>query len=112
MKTITRKKEEITKNLRNKRAKSIVEGAAFFAVGFILSSCFVLKVVSPFSISLISVSKKNNFLYTAVGSALGYMLFCPENFARYAVAVIIVSLGTFAVSLADIKNQPSIPMLL
>ncbi len=112
MKTITRKKEEITKNLRNKRAKSIVEGAAFFAVGFILSSCFVLKVVSPFSISLISVSKKNNFLYTAVGSALGYMLFCPENFARYAVAVIIVSLGTFAVSLADIKNQPYLPMLL
>lgn len=112
MKTITRKKEEIAEKIKNKRPSYILTAAAYFVLGFILSSCFVLKVASPFSISLISVSKRNNFIYSALGSAVGYLLFCPENFARYAVAVIIVSLGTFAVSLADLKNQPYLPMLI
>lgn len=112
MKTITRKKEEIAEKIKNKKPAHFLTAAAYFILGFILSSCFVLKVASPFSISLISVSKRNNFIYSALGSTTGYLLFCPEHFARYAVAVIIVSLGTFAVSLADLKNQPHLPMLI
>lgn len=112
MKTITRKKEEITRKIKNERPSAILTAAGYFALGFILGSCFVLKSVSPFSISLISVSKRRNFIYTAIGSAAGYLLFCPESFARYAVAVIIASLGTFAISLADLKNQPYLPMLI
>ena len=114
MKTTT-KKNQITVDVekRNKRKPvRIIEACLYFAAGFILSSCCVLKSVSPFSVSLISVSKKSNFIFTAIGSAFGYLLFCPENFARYAVAVVIVSLGTFAFLLADLKNQPYLPMLI
>ncbi|MCH5317394.1 MAG: SpoIIE family protein phosphatase [Eubacterium sp.] len=112
MKTVAPQKEELSRNTKNSGVKKITEAAVFFALGFTLSSCFVLRVASPFSISLISVSKKNNFIYSAVGSALGYLAFCPDNFARYAVAVVIVALGTFALALAEAKNQPWFPMLL
>ncbi len=112
MKTVTRKKEELTKKIKKGKSADIITAAAYFILGFILSSCFVLRSASPFSISFISVSKRNGFLYSALGSAAGYLLFCPESFARYAVAVVIVSLGTFAVSLADLKNQPHLPMLI
>ncbi len=112
MKTITRKKETFTEKIKNSKPSLIFTAAAYFILGFILSSCFVLRAASPFSVSLISVSKRSSFVYSALGSAVGYLLFCPENFARYAVAVIIVSLGTFAVSLAELKNQPYLPMLI
>ena len=112
MKTIAPKKEELASSIKSSGVKNIIEAAVFFALGFTLSSCFVLRVASPFSISFISVSKKKNFIYSAVGSALGYLVFCPENFARYAVAVVIVSLGTFALALAEVKNQPWFPMML
>ena len=112
MKTVTPKREELARSIKDSSVKKIIEAAAFFALGFTLSSCFVLRVASPFSVSLISVSKKNNFLYSAIGSALGYLVFCPDNFARYAVAVVIVALGTFALALAEAKNQPWFPMLL
>ena len=112
MKTVTPKREALARSIKAPGAKNIIEAAAFFALGFTLSSCFVLRVASPFSVSLISVSKKKNFIYSAVGSALGYLAFCPENFARYAVAVIIVALGTFALALAEVKNQPWFPMML
>ncbi len=112
MKTITPNKEEIRKSLKNGSVRNLTEAAVFLVLGFVLSSCFVLEAASPFSISLISVSKRKNFIYSAVGSALGYLVFCPQSFARYGVSVIIVSLGAFAVSLADIKNQPALPMVL
>lgn len=112
MKTVAPKKEDLARSMKAPGVKNIIEAAVLFALGFTLSSCFVLRVASPFSVSLIAVSKKKDFIYSAVGSALGYLVFCPENFARYAVAVIIVSLGTFALSLADTKNQPWFPMML
>ncbi len=112
MKTIAPKKEELKKNIKNGRVKTAVEAAVFFLLGFVLSSCFVLEISSPFSISLISVSKRKYFIYSAIGSALGYLIFCPQNFARYAVAVLIAALGAFAISLADIKNHPALPMAL
>ncbi|MDE6111454.1 MAG: SpoIIE family protein phosphatase [Eubacterium sp.] len=112
MKTITRKKQEFAEKTERLRQRRIIEAILYFAVGFILSSCEVLKSASPFSISLISVSKKNNFIFTALGGAFGYLLFCSDSFARYAVAILIVSLGTFAISIADMKNQPYMPMLI
>lgn len=112
MKTITRKKEKIKKNLKDEKIISIIESVSFFALGFILSMSTVLKYASPFSISLISVSKKNNFVYTAIGSALGYLVFCPDSFARYGIAVVIVTLGTFAIIISDVRNSPLMPMII
>lgn len=112
MKTIIPKKEKIKKNLKDKRLISAGEAAIFLLLGFILSRSFVLDYASPFAISLISVSKKNNFLYSAIGAALGYLVFCPDSFARYGIAVVIVTLGTFAMILAEAKNQPAMPMVI
>ncbi|MDE6659368.1 MAG: hypothetical protein K2K01_04570, partial [Eubacterium sp.] len=112
MKTITRKKQDITEKTEKAKQRKMIEALIYFVLGFILSSCEVLKYASPFSISLISVSKKHNFIFTALGSAFGYLLFCSDSFARYAVAILIVSLGTFAIAVADMKNQPYMPMLI
>lgn len=112
MKAIAPKTKEIKKTLKGNRAAAIIEAAVYFVLGFILSSCLVLKTASPFSVSLVAVSKKKNFIFSAGGSALGYMIFCPHQFARYAVAIIIVALGAFAISLADLKNQPALPMII
>lgn len=112
MKTITRRKEKIKQNLKDDKIVSVIEAGVFFALGFILSKSTVLEYASPFSISLISVSKKNNFIYSAIGSALGYLVFCPDSFARYGIAVVIVTLGTFAIIVSDVKNSPSMPMII
>ena len=112
MKTVTRKKQEIAEKAEKLRQRRIIEAILYFAVGFILSSCEVLKSASPFSVSLISVSERDKFIFTALGSTFGYLLFCSDSFARYAAAILIVSLGTFAVSIADMKNQPYMPMLI
>ncbi len=112
MKTITRKKETIKRNLKDDKIISVIEAGVFFALGFILSKSTVLQYASPFSISLISVSKKKNFIYSALGSALGYLVFCPTSFARYGIAVVIVTLGTFAIIISDAKNTPLMPMVI
>lgn len=112
MKTITRKKETIKRNLKDDKVISIIEAGVFFALGFILSKSTVLQYASPFSISLISVSKKKDFIYSAIGSALGYLVFCPTSFARYGIAVVIVTLGTFAIIISDAKNTPLMPMVI
>lgn len=112
MKTTLKKKKfkEIEEKLKTKKSLKILEACAYFALGVILSRSFVLEYASPFAISLISVSKKKNYFYSAVGAALGYLLFCPQSFARYAAAALIVFLGTLAMELAEVKNEPLMPM--
>lgn len=112
MKTITPKKSKIKINLKNNQASAIIEAAVFFALGFVLSSSTVFQYASPFSVSLISVSKKKNFIYSALGSALGYLVFCPNSFARYGIAVVIVTLGAFAIAVSDLKSTPFMPMII
>ncbi len=112
MKTVATKRADIEKNLKSKNGRKVLEAAAYCVLGFVLSSCYVLEIASPFSISVISVSKKNNFVYAAAGSAFGYLVFCNDSFARYAVAVLITALGTLALSLSQPKRQALYPMLL
>lgn len=112
MKTITQKKEKIKKNLKDKSFSGIIRSICFFAAGFILSSSLAFSSVSPFSVSLVCVSKKKEFLYSAAGGALGYLVFCPQNFARYGIAIVIALLGTLAMILAESKNTPVMPMII
>lgn len=112
MKTIIRKKENIKKNLKDKSILNFIRAACFFLAGFILSSSTAFATACPFAVSLVAVSKKKEFLYSAVGSTLGYLVFCPADFARYGIAVLICTLGTLAMILAEGKNTPVMPMVI
>lgn len=112
MKTAVKKKkiDEIRQTVKSKKVKRIFEHAAYFLAGFLLAQSSVLENASPFAVSLISVSKKKNYFYSAVGGALGYLVFASDSFARYAAAVVIVFLGTLALDLADYRTEPFLPM--
>lgn len=114
MKTALKKEKfsEIKKNVKSKRTRAVLESAAYFAAAFILAQNAVLQSVSPFAVSLISVSKKKNYFYSAAGAALGYLVFRPQDFARCAAAVLIVFLGSLALDLADCKTSVFLPMMI
>ncbi len=86
------------------------EAAFFFAAALLLAKSKVLQGVSPFGVALISVSRRKNYFYSAAGAALGYLLFMPQHFAKYAAAAVIVFLGTLALDLAGTKTKPLPPM--
>lgn len=112
MKSTVKKSRKIKSSLKNPQILSYLKSIGFFAAGFILCLSNSFGNICPFAVSLICVSKKNEFIYTALGSALGYLLFCPENFARYGITVVIALLGTLAMILAKSKNSPVMPMVI
>lgn len=112
MKTIERKKEKFKKNLKDKSVLNFIRYACFCLAGFVLSSSTAFGAACPFAVSLVSVSKKKEFLYSAIGGTLGYLVFCPNQFARYGTAVLICTLGTLAMLLAEGKNNPVMPMVI
>lgn len=112
MKTIERKKEKLKKNLKDKSVLNFIRCACFCLAGFVLSSSTAFGAACPFAVSLVSVSKKKEFLYSAIGGTLGYLVFCPNQFARYGTAVLICTLGTLAMLLAEGKNNPVMPMVI
>lgn len=112
MKPTVKKSRKIKNSLKNPQILSNLKSVGFFAAGFILCLSNSFGNICPFAVSLICVSKKNEFIYTALGSALGYLLFCPENFARYGITVVIALLGTLAMILAKSKNSPVMPMVI
>lgn len=112
MKPTVKKSRKIKSSLKNPQILSNLKSVGFFAAGFILCLSNSFGNICPFAVSLICVSKKNEFIYTALGSALGYLLFCPENFARYGITVVIALLGTLAMILAKSKNSPVMPMVI
>lgn len=112
MKTAQRKKQQIKKNLKDKTILNFIRPACFCLAGFVLSSSAAFGTACPFGVSLVAVSKKKEFLYSAIGAAFGYLVFCPDQFARYGTAVLICTLGTLAMLLADGKNTPVMPMVI
>lgn len=91
----------------------ILTKAAWLIAGLILSFSSVVGGSCPFAVSLICVSGKKNFLFSALGAGIGYMLFCNGNDAiRYFSAVIIAGLGTFAINIFNVKKEAHLPMLL
>lgn len=112
MKSTVKKSRKIKSSLKNPQILSNLKSIGFFAAGFILCLSNSFGNICPFAVSLICVSKKNEFIYTALGSALGYLLFHPENFARYGITVVIALLGTLAMILAKSKNSPVMPMVI
>lgn len=82
-------------------------------LSFAMSFSSVVGGSCPFAVSLITVSSKKNFLFSAVGAGLGYIFFCDENDAkRYFSAVIISTLGTFALNMFKAKKEAYLPMII
>ncbi len=91
----------------------ILKRCVWLSAGFVLSLSPVSGGISPFAVSLISVSGKRNFLYCALGSALGYISFYNGSEAlRYFSAVIIAALGAFAINLLKVKSEPYLSVFL
>lgn len=82
-------------------------------VAFFLCRSSVVGGCAPFAVSLIAVSSKTNLLFATVGSALGYIVFCPESDAvRYISSVFICTLGTFALIFFKVKRETFLTMLI
>lgn len=104
------KTEKIKGAVDKKQFKDILEAVFYFAAAFLLSRNFVLQYASPFAVSLITASRRKNYFYSAAGAALGYLIFCPESFARYAAAIVIVLLACIAADAAGARTEASLSM--
>ncbi len=105
-KTISEAKEAFQQPAVHKGAEALI----YFGAALLLARSRVLDGTVPFAISLISVSKRKNYFYSAAGAATGCLLFIPQHFARYAAAAVIVFLGTLALDFAEAKGKPLLPM--
>lgn len=110
---------KITDKIKNKKINSQKNSTfiiwarrlLWLAVSFAMSFSSVVGGCCPFAISLITVSSKKNFLFSAVGAGLGYIIFCSSDSAvRYFSAVIISALGTFALNMFKGKKNSGLPM--
>lgn len=110
-----RLEQKVKKIKLNKSIKfnDIMQRLIWLAVSFFLSFSQVLGTSCPFAVSLICVSNKKNFLFSAVGAGLGYIIFCDSISAiRYFSAVIISALGALAINIFNVKKDAYLPMLL
>ena len=97
--------------LDNKNAKSFLEGLLFFAFGFLLSTGSVINNLKPFGISLISVSKNKNILFSFTGSVLGCIISGVDaSFARYLAGCVLALIGALAASAFELNLRPFFPM--
>lgn len=108
----TKNKNNLEKTIKSKKTIDFFENAIYFVFGFILTKSTVLDSFNPFAISLISVSKKENLLFSIFGSLFGYLIFSPNDFARYSIAIVIASLGCFSYIISDLKRTPLMPMVI
>lgn len=102
------------KNVKNDSQINVwIQRILWLAVSFAMSFSSVIGGCCPFAISLITVSSRKNFLFSAVGAGLGYIIFCsPENGIRYFSAVLISALGTFALNMFKGKKEALLPMII
>lgn len=82
-------------------------------VSFAMSFSSLVGGSCPFAVSLVCVSSRKNVAFSAVGAALGYIVFCDSNQAvRYFSAVIISALGTFLLTLFEGRKEAFLPMII
>ena len=99
------------KLLENKKTSFIVKAAAFFTLGFACSVGSVIDALHPFGISIVAVSKKKYFLFTAAGAVLGTLLYgLNAASARYLTAIVMASLGALAAAAFDLNYRPAFSM--
>lgn len=110
--SIKQKKKIKINNSYKQIFKEIADRGIWFVLAFVLSFSSVVGGSCPFAVSLITVSSKKNFLFSAFGAGIGYILFCDSTDAiRYFSAVIIAALGTLAINLFNSRKEFYLPMI-
>ena len=95
----------------NKSTKAFFECALFFMSGFLLSVGSTYNNLQPFGISIISVSKGKNILFSFLGAFSGYALKgIDASFARYFAAAVIALIGAVAAGIFDLNERPAFPV--
>ena len=81
--------------------------------GFVLSVGAVAGGCSPFAVALVSVSGRRDFLFSALGAGLGYMIFGTGTArVRYFAAVLIALVGALAMAAFLPRRDARLPMAL
>lgn len=95
----------------NKKRNTFFECLLFFCLGFFLSAGNVTKNLQPFGISIISVSKNKNIIFSFIGAFLGYILGGVDvSFARYLAGAVMALIGATAASAFELNERPAFPM--
>ncbi|MCD7723561.1 MAG: serine/threonine-protein phosphatase [Clostridiales bacterium] len=102
-------KKRISENIKSEKFRFALGAIIYFLTALALSQSTVLATAAPFGVAFTAVSKKHNYIFSALGATLGYLLFCPEHFARYALAVLIAALGAMAGELAGARRSAVLP---
>lgn len=96
-----------------KKLRTLLSGIFHLVSAFILSISTVAGGCCPFAVSFVTVSSKTDFLFSAIGSAIGYLVFGDgTDRARYFAAAMIACLGAFAMAAFKLKKEPWLPMAL
>ena len=81
--------------------------------GFVLSAGAVAGGCSPFAVALVAVSGRRDFLFSALGAGLGYMIFGVGTVrVRYFAAVLIALVGALAMAAFLPRRDARLPMAL
>ena len=81
--------------------------------GFVLSVGAVAGGCSPFAVALVAVSGRRDFLFSALGAGLGYMIFGTGTArVRYFAAVLIALVGALAMAAFLPRRDARLPMAL
>ena len=81
--------------------------------GFVLSVGAVAGGCSPFAVALVAVSGRRDFLFSALGAGLGYMIFGAGTArVRYFAAVLIALVGALAMAAFLPRRDARLPMAL
>ncbi len=105
--TITQKIRERHPVVETPHFKQIAEYTVFTVIGFLFGCGSVLGELHPFGISIVAVSKRKHFLFTAAGAAAGTLIYGLNAYtARYITALLIAALCAFGISALRLGGEP------
>lgn len=104
--------DRIKKRVQSDYARGIIIATLYLVCGFLLSLGSVYGGARPFGISLVSVSKRRRYIYSAIGAVIGYIIggLTIES-ARYLSAVVIACVGALAGDAFKLNHTPVFSML-
>ena len=101
-----KEKEKISFAQLKKPIKNVIICLLHLAAGFILGMSEVSDGIKPFGVAFVSVSKKQNIIFSSAGAILGYMTDgLTAQSGGYFAAVVITGIGSFILDMLDISEK-------
>ena len=101
-----KEKEKISFAQLKKPIKNVIVCLLHLAAGFILGMSEVSDGIKPFGVAFVSVSKKQNIIFSSAGAILGYMTDgLTAQSGGYFAAVVITGIGAFIFDMLDISEK-------